>query len=746
MKPSLILIASLALTAVLHAEELSIARISDRTMEIRLGPANAEPPPSPMLVDFPREEKWRGPIENAPATLDSGDLRVEVARSPLTITVRRKDGAIVQKLVWQDDGGMTFKTDAPVFGLGEGGGALDRRGKLLPMKDGYVAKDSTTRVASPVLIGADGWALVVPDLRVWPKRNWREAGFLGEFDLRDGHGVFRNPNEGGAMRVFLISADQPTQILDELRQLTGGTPMPPRWALGYMQSHRTLSGWNEVLQVARNFREKQLPCDALIYLSEVFCKSGWSNGNAPFLWNSGNFPDPVANLTELHGLSFKVVAHVTGYPPDLRGDSVSQAPDSSAHIASYWQKHLPTHQMGVDGWWADDGEELSTIGRFARHRMYYEGPLQVRANERPWSLHRTMTPGAQRFGGWIWSGDPDTSWAALSAHVPSALNSGLSLSPFWGSDVGGFMCTPDLSAELYVRWFQFGAFSPSFRAHGRNWHLRLPWGWNSGDAGPRENGIAGAPDNSVASAAKAVPNKGGYAHVYEEGYVPKPEELHNAEVEPICRKYLELRYRLLPYNYTLAREACDTRLPMMRALWLHYPDDAEAVKCSDAFLWGRNLLVAPVLSKGARERKLYLPRGQWSDWWTGETYEGGRAITRAVDLATLPLFVRAGSIIPLDPVRQFTMQAVTDPTELRIFPGTDGEFTLYDDDGHTLDYLKTDGSRIRMAWNDAAKTLTLEPANDAARTVNRSFKLRVMPGDRTTTVEYRGAKLTTSAK
>ena len=746
--PSLICL--LALSSGLQAQELVLTRISDCTMEIQLGSASAEQASMSMLVDMSREETWRGSVEKAPATMKMGDLRVDIVRSPLTITVFRKNGTVAQKLGWYNgnNGSMTFKADGPVFGLGQGGGSLDRSGKFQPMMDGYLAHDSTTRVSSPVLIGADGWALVVANLQDWPKklRNWRESGFLGDFDMRDGHGVFRNPMGDGSIRLFVVGSDQPTQIISELRRITGGTPMPPRWALGYMQSHRTLAGWKEVLQIAQSFREKKLPCDALIYLSEMFCKSGWGNGKAPYSWNAGNFPNPTANIDELHGLDFKVVLHATGYPSNLYGDNVSEKSADDAHIASYWEKHLPIFQTGVDGWWLDDGEELTTIGRMARHRMYYEGPLQVRPNERPWGLHRTMTPGAHRYGGWVWSGDPNTSWAALSALVPSALNTGLSLTPFWGSDVGGFICTPELTAELYVRWFQFGAFSPSFRSHGRNWHLRLPWGWNSGDAGPRESGIAGAPDANVVPEGTAAGQKEGYSHVFEEGHVPKPEELRNPEVEPICRKYLELRYALLPYNYTIAREACDTGMPMMRALWLHHPGDAEAVKRSDEFLWGRDILVAPVMTKGAKARKLYLPRGQWHDWWSGEVHQGGQEIERNVDLATMPLFVRSGSIIPLDPVRQFTSQVVTDPTELRIYPGADGMFTLYDDDGHSLDYLKNDGARILMVWNDKAKTLSLEPASAMAHSLKRSFKVRVMPADKLAKIEFEGVKVTTSIK
>ena len=712
MKLVLTIITGLLLTAPVKSQELTIARISDCTFEIRVG--DDQPQKSTMLVDLPREEKWRGPVAEAPRELLVGGLRLNIDPSPLTITVRRKDGTLVQRLAWRDNGTVAFQADAPVFGLGEGGGPMDRRGRVQSLADGYVSADSTSRVVSPVLIGANGWALFVPDLPdVRAKRSLSKAGLMGEFDLRGDQGVFRGPPNGQLQRFFLIGADQPSQILFELRRLMGGAPMPPRWALGYMQSHRTLAGWKEVLQIAREFREKQLPCDALIYLSEVYCKSGWGNGKAPFAWNNGNFPDPAKNLGQLHGLDFKVVLHATDYPATLHGESLAQTADGMEHIAHYWQQHLPIQEAGVDGWWADDGENLTSEGRLARQRMYYEGPLQTRPNERPWSLHRTLTPGAQRFGGWIWSGDPHTTWAALAAHVPSALNCGLSLTPFWGSDIGGFICTPELSAELYARWFEFGAFSPSFRAHGMNWHLRLPWGWNSGSPGSNEG-----------------------------GYVPKLEELHNAEIELICRKYLGLRYQLLPYNYTILREACDTGMPMMRALWLHYPEDPVAVAREDEYLWGRNLLVAPVVAKSATVRKLYLPRGQWFDWWSGERLEGGREITRPVDLATLPLFVRAGAIIPLDPVRQFTTQSVTEPTELRIYPGADGEFTLYDDDGHTLDYLKKDGSRIRLAWNEAAKELTLEPVNDNARSVRRSFRIRVMPENKPTIVEYRGTKLT----
>src|SRR6185436_10854481 len=286
-----------------------------------------------------------------------------------------------------------------------------------------------------------------------------------------------------------------------------------------------------------------------------------------------------------------------------------------------------------------------------------------------------------RYGGWIWSGDTDGKWETLAAHVSVGLNHGLSLTPFWGSDTGGFYPTRELTGELYARWFQFSAFCPSFRSHGRTWHLRLPWGWNAGEYGPIEN------NQNV-----------------------DPSELHNADVEPICRKYLELRYQLMPYLYSVVREGCQTGLPIMRALWLHHPEELEAVRRGDEFLWGRDILVAPVTEKAATTRELYLPRGTWYDFWTNEKIAGGRVINRKVDLATMPLYVRSGAVIPFGPVKQYTEEKVEEPITLVVYPGSDGEFTLYEDDGRTFDFRRGEWQGTRLTWNDKLRQLSLAPA------------------------------------
>ena len=208
------------------------------------------------------------------------------------------------------------------------------------------------------------------------------------------------------------------------------------------------------------------------------------------------------------------------------------------------------------------------------------------------------------------------------------------------------------------------------------------------------------------------------------------------------RQFLELRYRLLPYNYTLLRAACDTGLPPMRALWLHYPADPEAVKLGDEYLWGRQLLVAPVVEKDAISRRLYLPAGDWYDWWTGQRITGGRWIERPVDLGTLPLYVCAGAIIPLDPIRQYTSQPAGEPTTLNIYPGADGGFTLYDDDGVSLDYMRNVASWTQFRWDDRRRILTVEPdPRSKTKAPTRVFSVVLMPDEIRQSVQFAGKKI-----
>ena len=178
---------------------------------------------------------------------------------------------------------------------------------------------------------------------------------------------------------------------------------------------------------------------------------------------------------------------------------------------------------------------------------------------------------------------------------------------------------------------------------------------------------------------------------------------------------------------------------MMRALWLHYPDDEKVRGIGDQYLWGRDLLIAPVHAKGATHRDLYLPPGKWYDWWTGQAVDGGRFLKRAVDLSTMPIYVRAGAIIPVDPIRQYTAQKPEEPTTLKIYQGADGDCLLYDDDGISLGYLKGESVQTRIQWNDNAKTLTLEP--QAGQGAERTFKVELLPSGKTKALQFKGKRL-----
>ena len=655
---------------------------------------------------------------SAPPNHSAALLRVSVSHDPLVIAVSDSAGRAVQQLrIDAETGAVSFDVgDAPLFGLGEGGPQFDRRGQVYPNRSGqggYHLRTHGGRVPIQWLISAAGWALFL-------------HAPLGEFDLTGAQGVFRPPADSALpLDIFIVHAPEPMTAMEEYARITGYPEMPPLWALGYQQSHRTLANRQEILDEARTFREKKLPCDAMIYLGTGFCPNGWNTENGSFQFNSRVFDDPKAILDEFHALHFKVVLHAVILTRTLGGtvhDACALPRFDETEASCYWDAHRADFALGVDGWWPDEGDPLDAASRLTRNRMYYEGPQIDRPNQRPYALHRNGYAGMQRYAPFLWSGDVYSTWETLRTHVAVALNTAMSGIPLWGTDTGGFVPTKDLTGELYVRWFQFSSFCPLFRSHGRDWKLRLPWGWNTGELGPNE-----------------LSNYGGGAAN------PDPSEFHNAEVEPICRKYLELRYRLLPYLYTLVREGHDTGRPILRALWLHYADDPAAIARDDEYLWGRDLLVAPVVEKAASERKLYLPRGDWFDFWSEERVAGGREVTRPVDLATMPLYARAGTILPLGPVKQYTAEKVDAPVTLVVYPGSDGVFTLYEDDGASFDYRRGEFHRTEMHWNDTQRRLTLRTAaGSRPPAAPRVFEVR-LAGEKTThTLRFSGATATVS--
>ncbi len=635
------------------------------------------------------QTSWGAPIlklrtSSAVRTVKTGNLIVKLSCDPVAFSIETLRGATVQHLtVDKDTGAVSFISgDSPLLGLGEGGPQFDRRGSIDQMRSGqggYQLRTHGGRVAIPWLIGTAGWAMFIHQP-------------FGTFDFSGTESKFQpaGPEAALPLDIFFVAANEPVTIMAEYARLTGYAEMPPLWSFGYQQSHRTLASREEIMAEAKTFRDKKLPCDTVIYLGTGFCPSGWNTENGSFSWNSRVFPDPKGILDELHKENFRTVLHVVIKTNKLTGtvhDPCEPGCADQEKACCHWDAHRKDFAMGVDGWWPDEGDPLDTTSRLVRNRMYWEGPQLERPNERPYALHRNGYAGMQRYGSFLWSGDVYSTWETLKVHIPIAINTALTGIPYWGTDIGGFVPTKEFTAELYLRWFQFGAFCPLFRSHGRNWKLRLPWGWNTGDSGPLE-----------------INNYNGAA-------IPDSSQLHNPQVEPICRKYLELRYRLLPYLYSAVRECATTGMPILRALWLHHPDDPKAVARQDEYLWGRDVLVAPVVEQGATSRKIYLPRGAWFDFWTGERVQGGAEIRREVDLETTPLYVRAGAILPLGPAKQYVEHKVDEPLSISIYPGADASFLLYEDDGSSFDYRKGKWMGVQMAWHDARRVLKLSLAS-----------------------------------
>ncbi len=733
--------------------ELTVTKGGAHSVRVTLKPVGTVLPPSPSLVNLEINHPTISlRMIERPMQARVGALDVEIIPLPLTVLVKSATGHEIQKLVFDDKTGkVSFNVgDAPVLGMGEGGQQarrgsgpmgvqFDRRGKLDVMRPGWGSGTLGSRNPVAVLVGTAGWGLFVAspwvqvDLRdpvkgvFIPTNNATPTAGVDNPAPR-GDGGQSVPAEAQAFDIFVFDAGEPANMMKDLRDLTGAPAMPPRWALGYMQSHRELRDANMkpeelILDVVDTFRKKQIPVDSVVYLGTGFTPTGWNKPQPSFEFNPAVFSsDPQGVLKKLHDKNVKVVVHmrdlsaremphIVGNIPPGPGETLDQN-----HILPYWKRHEPLIKAGVDAFWPDEGDRFSIYERMTRVRMYYQGHLMTTPNVRPWTLNRNGVIGMAKWGAWMWSGDTQSRWNTLRDQVWIGLNTGLSITPYWGSDTGGFYTTSELTGELYVRWFQFSAFNGSFRSHGRIWRLRTPWGWGQSEMGFREGQTA----------------------------LPSQQEMNNPAIEPIAKKYTELRYQLMPYTYTLAREAYDTGMPLMRALWLHFPDDKQALGQSQEYLWGRNMLIAPVYEKGATSRDVYLPAGTWYDWWDNSRHNGGTTVTRKLDLATMPIYVRAGSIIPFDPVRQYMAQPVTEPTTLKVYSGSNGEFTMYEDDGNSQNYMQNKGTWTKLSWDDGAKKLTISAAPPAGvtneSTASREFKVELLPAGIKKTITYNGRR------
>lgn len=672
--------------------DLVLTALSPSILRISISPANDAPEFTELGVLSKKGRTLAGPGQVHSDTTSWGKYSLRITDAPLHVAVF-EDSKLRQEVRFDvDSTEVSFNISGPVFGLGEGVHPFDRRATRDDMSNGQHSPDLRTfgaRVPIPWVISPEGWGIFVGQ----PS---------GSFEFTDREARFSSSEATSTRNVYLLLGDAPAEVLSAYADLTGHPHLPPLWAFGYMQSHRTLANQAEILSVVRTFREKRLPCDAVIYLGTGFCPSGWNTGHGSFTFNASVFPDPAGDIQQIHDQHMHVVLHVVP-PGDFHGEvtDTGASAETAGDAVPYWAKHTALAKIGVDGWWPDEGDRLNVYARFQRNQMYYEGSRKDIPHKRPFALHRNGYAGLQRYG-WLWSGDTYSTWEALRSQIMVGINIGLCGIPFWGTDTGGFVPTPEYSPELFVRWFQFSAFCPLFRSHGRDWHLHLPWGWNTGTMGPKELDAPWATN------------------------WPPEADLHRSDVEEICRKSLNLRYQLLPYTYSTAAQSHASGMPIIRALWLVYPQDRDAVLVDDVYLWGDSFLVAPVYEKGASQRNLYLPRGIWWNHWTSERLEGGGNITASVALDTLPLFVKAGAIVPFGQVKQFATEPSSQPTILRIYPGADGRFLWYDDDGVSFEYEDGAFMRTTCEWNDSGRTLTLTRDSKGHQGAGRKLRVELV--------------------
>lgn len=564
---------------------------------------------------------------------------------------------------WQVGVRFLLHPEDRFFGLGEpeqrqGPVPFNHRGRRYPIWNKHLPAPS--RLVLPVLISQRGYGLFI------------DNPWVAEWDLGAGGRHFSYTAQGGQIAYYFIAGPELTAVLDRYTRLTGRPSLPPRWSFGLLQSKFGYRTWSEVAELVDTFGAKSIPLDGVILDLYWFRKMG------DLTFDLQAFPQPAAMIAALKARGIRLIVieepYVTRgsrlFPEGERLGLFGRRPDGSAYTFPFWagesalvdftqplarqwwaDQHEPLMAMGIDGWWTDLNEpevhpqDMVHAGGIAAavHNVYALHMLkavdlahqQHRPDKRLFVLSRSGWPGTQALGVGQWSGDVATRWEALANQIPLGLSMGMVGMASWNTDIGGFAGDPP-GPELYIRWIQFGAFTPVMRPHGAQ-QEREPWAF-----GP--------------------------------------------EVEAIVARYIRLRYQLLPYTYTLAREASLTGLPFMRPLVLHYPQDANTFELRDQFLWGRDLLVAPVVTQGTVRRTVYLPEGIWYDFWTSRRIRGGCQVTARAPVDTLPLFVRAGAIIPLAPERERTGGAWGELT-LAVYP-SDGvsRFELYEDDGESTAY------------------------------------------------------------
>ena len=601
--------------------------------------------------------------------------------------------------------GATFAAadDEHDYGLGQNQqGFLDRRGHVIECAHDYDAPSGQS-VCVPFLVTNKGYGLVWDN----PSKTTVSLGFNNQNTFK---------SQVGQRVSFFVIAGNYDAIYRGFRLLTGDVPMLPKSAYGYIQCKQRYSTQAELLEVAKGYRDRKLPIDDLVIDWFTYTKMGEMDF-VPEAW-----PDPAGMLKQLHSMNYHVMISVwprftpgsryfdliqkngwfmhladgtptNGLPYDKAGSDIDTTNPDAAKW--YWSIIKENYiAKGFDAFWADETEpDLPPNGSYFKigpgtqyfnvyplfHTAAFYNGMRADMKERALILARDSYLGAQHNGTIFWSSDISPNWDTLKRQVPTGINFTASGMPYWSTDIGGWQGLPgrhtpvhpplldpgdardnvgnyDDYPELYTRWFEYGAFQPNFRTHGTRKHNEV---WSYGK-----------------------------------------------QAQPILEKYLRLRYQLMPYIYSLGWQAHETGAPFMRGLFLDFPSDPNVTDIGDEYMFGPALLVAPVTDQGATTRSVYLPSGyDWFNFWTNERVHGGQRIVVQAPIDTIPVFVRAGSILPLGaPVHSTNeKQAIA---KIRIYPGADAHFVLYSDDGTTYAYEQGKHEITALHWDDANRRFT----------------------------------------
>jgi alpha-D-xyloside xylohydrolase len=602
--------------------------------------------------------------------------------------------------------GATFASpqDEHYYGLGQNQeGYLDRRGHVVRCAHDYNAPSGQS-VCVPFVVTNKGYGIV------WDNPSATTVAFGFNNSTR------WTSDAGQRVSFFVIAGKTYDEIYAGYRVLTGETPMLPKSAYGYIQCKQRYTSQDELMAVAKGYRDRKYPIDDLVIDWFHYTKMGEMDMD-PVKW-----PDPVGMNKQLHAMNFHTMISVwprfipedryyatvlrndwfekladgtptNGLPYDRAGSDIDTTNPEAAKW--YWGIVKENYvSKGFDAFWADETEpDLPPNGSYFHigpgtqffnvyplfHTAAFYNGFRKDLETRALILARDSYLGAQHNGTIFWSSDISGNWDTLKRQIPTGINFVASGMPYWSTDIGGWQYLPanhkpdrpplldpsdareniehyDDYPELYVRWFEYGAFQPNFRSHGSR------------------------PQNEVWSYGK--------------------------QAEPILVKYLRLRYQMMPYLYSLGHLAHQNGAPFMRGLFMDFGDDPKVVDIGDEYMFGPSLLVAPVTEQGVTSRQVYLPKGvEWYNYWTNERVHGGQTITVDAPIDVIPLFVKAGSILPLGESVESTNERQRVAT-LRVYPGADADFDLYRDDGTTYNYEKGQFEITHLHWSEAAGKLS----------------------------------------